>query len=141
MLRVRDIVKFGRVNFKITEINCDRIDKEFTGTCHSTNLSNMMFTKQTKNKTGDVKPHVSDQKPKEDLAGTQNINRENLDRSDMGINNVTEVNLETIVNNGRASLNNLQNDNTVSQISLPHDTSQENLPNLPMLNRVPTTFT
>jgi len=45
MLRVRDIIKFGRVNFKITEINCERMDKEFTGTCHSTNLSNMMFTK------------------------------------------------------------------------------------------------
>jgi len=25
-LRVRDIIKFGRVNFKITTLKCDRID-------------------------------------------------------------------------------------------------------------------
>jgi hypothetical protein len=47
-LRVRDIIKFGRVNFKITEIKCDHIDREFTGTCHSTNLSTMLFEKKGK---------------------------------------------------------------------------------------------
>ena len=26
-VRVRDIIKFGRVNFKITTLNCSRIDK------------------------------------------------------------------------------------------------------------------
>jgi hypothetical protein len=34
-LRVRDIIKFGRVNFKITTLQCDRIKKEFQGSCYS----------------------------------------------------------------------------------------------------------
>ena len=34
MVRVRDIVKFGRVNFKITSLQCDRIDPSFNGTCY-----------------------------------------------------------------------------------------------------------
>lgn len=34
-LRVRDIIKFGRVNFKITTLNCDRIDKIYNGSCYS----------------------------------------------------------------------------------------------------------
>jgi hypothetical protein len=59
-LRVRDIIKFGRVNFKITEIKSDKIDKEFTGTCHSTNLSTMLFKKQTK-------IHIEPSKKEEDL--------------------------------------------------------------------------
>jgi len=28
-LRVRDIIKFGRVNFKITTLKCDRMLKEY----------------------------------------------------------------------------------------------------------------
>jgi len=28
-LRVRDIIKFGRVNFKITALQCDKIGKEY----------------------------------------------------------------------------------------------------------------
>jgi hypothetical protein len=59
-LRVRDIIKFGRVNFKITEIKSDRIDKEFTGTCHSTNLSSMLFKKQTKGRVQPSKKHNDD---------------------------------------------------------------------------------
>jgi len=34
-LRVRDIIKFGRVNFKITTLQCDRIKKEHLGSCYS----------------------------------------------------------------------------------------------------------
>jgi hypothetical protein len=33
-LRVRDIIKFGRVNFKITTLKCDRMNKEFQGSCY-----------------------------------------------------------------------------------------------------------
>jgi hypothetical protein len=57
---VRDIIKFGRVNFKITEIKCDHIDAEFTGTCHSTNLSNMVFaSKLKKKKEMEEKPAIT----------------------------------------------------------------------------------
>jgi len=34
MVRVRDIIKFGRVNFKITSLQCDRIDPTYNGTCY-----------------------------------------------------------------------------------------------------------
>lgn len=34
MIRVRDIIKFGRVNFKISALNCDRIDQLYTGSCY-----------------------------------------------------------------------------------------------------------
>ena len=34
MVRVRDIVKFGRVNFKISALHCDRIDQQYNGTCY-----------------------------------------------------------------------------------------------------------
>lgn len=34
-LRVRDIIKFGRVNFKITTLKSDRIDKQYNGSCYS----------------------------------------------------------------------------------------------------------
>lgn len=33
-MRVRDIIKFGRVNFKISALNCDRIAQEYTGSCY-----------------------------------------------------------------------------------------------------------
>ena len=34
MVRVRDIVKFGRVNFKISALQCDRINPVYNGTCY-----------------------------------------------------------------------------------------------------------
>jgi len=34
MVRVRDIIKFGRVNFKISDLKCDRIDPSYNGTCY-----------------------------------------------------------------------------------------------------------
>ena len=34
MVRVRDIIKFGRVNFKISALQCDRIDPVYNGTCY-----------------------------------------------------------------------------------------------------------
>ena len=34
MVRVRDIIKFGRVNFKISDLQCDRIDPSYNGTCY-----------------------------------------------------------------------------------------------------------
>lgn len=34
VIRVRDIIKFGRVNFKISALYCDRIDKMYTGHCY-----------------------------------------------------------------------------------------------------------
>ena len=34
MVRVRDIIKFGRVNFKISALYCDRIDPIYNGTCY-----------------------------------------------------------------------------------------------------------
>ena len=40
-LRVRDIVKFGRVNFKITTLKCDRIKKEYQGSCYTQNMQTM----------------------------------------------------------------------------------------------------
>ena len=33
-LRVRDLVKFGRVNFKITTLKSKRIDPEYCGSCY-----------------------------------------------------------------------------------------------------------
>jgi hypothetical protein len=105
MLRVRDIVKFGRVNFKITEINCDRMDKEFTGTCHSTNLSELMFSKQAKGKA-DVKPHVAVNKPIPSPQATiANEGRNIILGNEDGNGRATEVNLETMHN--RPSLANI----------------------------------
>lgn len=34
VIRVRDIIKFGRVNFKISALHCDRIDPTYTGSCY-----------------------------------------------------------------------------------------------------------
>lgn len=34
MVRVRDIIKFGRVNFKISALHCDRVDQAYNGTCY-----------------------------------------------------------------------------------------------------------
>lgn len=34
VVRVRDIIKFGRVNFKITELKSDQIDQTYTGSCY-----------------------------------------------------------------------------------------------------------
>ena len=34
VIRVRDIIKFGRVNFKISALNCDRIEQTYTGSCY-----------------------------------------------------------------------------------------------------------
>lgn len=34
VIRVRDIIKFGRVNFKISALYCDRIDPMYTGSCY-----------------------------------------------------------------------------------------------------------
>ena len=34
VVRVRDIVKFGRVNFKISALQCDKIDPVYNGTCY-----------------------------------------------------------------------------------------------------------
>jgi len=35
MLRVRDIVKFGRVNFKISALECDKVEHQYTGSCYN----------------------------------------------------------------------------------------------------------
>lgn len=35
MLRVRDIIKFGRVNFKISVIDSDSIDAQYAGSCYN----------------------------------------------------------------------------------------------------------
>ena len=34
-LRVRDIIKFGRVNFKITTLKCAKLKPEYQGSCYS----------------------------------------------------------------------------------------------------------
>ena len=34
MVRVRDIIKFGRVNFKLSALHCDQIDPIYNGTCY-----------------------------------------------------------------------------------------------------------
>jgi hypothetical protein len=47
-LRVRDIIKFGRVNFKITTLNCDRIDKIYNGSCYSKMKQSNITQKHTK---------------------------------------------------------------------------------------------
>ena len=34
MVRVRDIIKFGRVNFKLSALQCDLVDPIYNGTCY-----------------------------------------------------------------------------------------------------------
>ena len=34
MVRVRDIIKFGRVNFKLSALECDYVDPIYNGTCY-----------------------------------------------------------------------------------------------------------
>ena len=107
-LRVRDIIKFGRVNFKITEIKSDYIDREFTGTCHSTNLSTMLFEK--KGKKANIGPGLikkadsigSNQSRNHQVgqSATANVNRPEdeygINENDIsGINNHTDMNLVT----------------------------------------------
>jgi hypothetical protein len=86
-LRVRDIIKFGRVNFKITEIKCDHIDEEFTGTCHSTNLSNFLFQSKFKKKTEEP------EKVKNEPIVDAFINEHDI--SGIGENNGTGMNMLT----------------------------------------------
>ena len=49
MVRVRDIVKFGRVNFKISALSCERIDPSYNGTCYQPPNT----TRQTRKNTED----------------------------------------------------------------------------------------
>jgi hypothetical protein len=96
-LRVRDIIKFGRVNFKITEMKCDRMDSEYTGTCHSDDLSTMLF-KQKVSKGSNVKHvrHDSSGGAKLNTIHTE-ISLEDQNPNEISIigNNVTDMHLVT----------------------------------------------
>jgi hypothetical protein len=73
-LRVRDIIKFGRVNFKITSLKCERLRKEYCGSCYMPSLNQM----QTEEDCG------------------SNKKREMLNVTEMGLNNdVSAVTLGT----------------------------------------------
>ena len=82
-LRVRDIIKFGRVNFKITSLKCERLRSEYCGSCYMLSYAQM----QTE----------------EDCATYNNKKANNLNVTEMGLNENGASNITLGTNIGQVS--------------------------------------
>ena len=113
MVRVRDIVKFGRVNFKISELDCDRIDPQYNGTCYKPPNTTRLRNKTNEDTIGDdMLPTNANQKVNDN-------DRSMLDDRSIDNNpNLTEMNLAARPNvSGLGLLDNSSSQQAITQLN------------------------
>ena len=92
MVRVRDIIKFGRVNFKISDLNCEKIDPQYTGSCYKPPETSRLHKRHTEELAEDEQFGPMEGQSMKNLVGLPN--RQSLIENSLDINaNMTDMNL------------------------------------------------